>query len=320
MTVPEAEQAIINAYSQQKEILAPGRARIIVTLVRPRQTRVLVIRQDTATPNVTIRTTGFLGGTGGGTGLISNPRRGTGALVELPAYENDVLHALTATGGLPGTDAVNEVVIQRAEEGEQSPYFNNPGLLPENCTAESLAKLGGRVTRIPLRLPPGQPVPFRPEDVILRNGDIVFIESRDPEFFYTGGLLFAGQYPIPTDYDLDVIEALAAVGFPQVNGGVSGNNISGSLGSQGLGRPNPSLLIVLRKTPSGGQVPIRVDLNQALRDPRERILVQPGDVLILQETPGEAIARYFSQQFNFTIVSRVIETSTTTGTATLSTP
>jgi hypothetical protein len=319
MTVPQAEQAIINAYSQQREILAPGR-RIIVTLVRPRQTRVLVIRQDSATPDVTIRTTGFLGGAGGGTLLNSGSRRGTGAIVELPAYENDVLHALTATGGLPGSDAVNEVVIQRVEHGGQAAFLNDPHLLGEQCTRDSLARLGGRITRIPLRLPPGQPVPFRPEDVILQTGDIVFIESRDPEFFYTGGLLFAGEYPIPRDYDLDVIEALAAIGYPHINGGISSNNLSGALSAQGLGRPNPSLLIVLRKTPGGGQLPIRVDLNQALRDPRERILVQPGDVLILQETPGEAIARYFSQQFNFTIVSRVIQTSTTTGTATLSVP
>ena len=39
--------------------------------------------------------------------------RGTGHLVALPAYENDVLSALARTGGLPGLDAVNEVVIER---------------------------------------------------------------------------------------------------------------------------------------------------------------------------------------------------------------
>lgn len=79
MTVPQAEQAIIAAYSQQREILAPGRARVIVTLIRPRQTRVLVIRQDSPSSEVAVRTTVFLGGAG--TQLSGGPRRGTGSIV-----------------------------------------------------------------------------------------------------------------------------------------------------------------------------------------------------------------------------------------------
>ena len=42
-----------------------------------------------------------------------------------------------------------------------------------------------------------------------------------------------------------------------------------------------------------------MDLNRAFRDPRERILIQPGDIIVLQETPGEAFARYFTQTFRF---------------------
>ena len=33
----------------------------------------------------------------------------------------------------------------------------------------------------------------------------------------------------------------------------------------GIGFPNPSLVSILRRTPGGGQVVIRVDLNRALR-------------------------------------------------------
>ena len=32
---------------------------------------------------------------------------GTGQIIDLPAYQNDVLTALARTGGLPGTDAKN---------------------------------------------------------------------------------------------------------------------------------------------------------------------------------------------------------------------
>ena len=55
--------------------------------------------------------------------------------------------------------------------------------------ADAVAAPGAQVVRIPLRLPPDEPPPFRPEDVVLQTGDIVFIEARDTEVFYTGGLL-----------------------------------------------------------------------------------------------------------------------------------
>jgi hypothetical protein len=71
---------------------------------------------------------------------------------------------------------------------------------------------------------------------------------------------------------------------------------------------------VVRRTAGGGQVPIRVDLGRALRDPHERILVQAGDLLIMQETPGEAFSRYFSQSFlNFDIFWQVFRSNAATG-------
>jgi hypothetical protein len=51
-----------------------------------------------------------------------------------------------------------------------------------------------------------------------------------------------------------------------------------------------------------------------LRDSRERLLVQPGDVLILQETPGEALARYFGEMFKFNLVWQVIHGQHESGT------
>ncbi len=50
------------------------------------------------------------------------------------------------------------------------------------------------IVRIPIRLSPGEPVNIREQDIILCDGDIVFIESRETEVFYTGGLLGGGQY------------------------------------------------------------------------------------------------------------------------------
>src|SRR5262249_14213597 len=101
LSLVQVQDAIHQAYVVDREIIKPERERILVTMIRPRQYHVLVVRQDS----------GAL--TFGPGGALGNTKRGTGAPVELPAYENDVLGALTRTGGLPGLDAMNEVVVQR---------------------------------------------------------------------------------------------------------------------------------------------------------------------------------------------------------------
>src|SRR5262249_18203163 len=159
---------------------------------------------------------------------------------------------------------------------------------------------------IPLRLRPGQSIPFRPEDVILQTGDIVHVRAREAQLFYTGGLLPSGVYPLPRDYDIDVVQAILQVGGPLVAGGINPVNIGGVFIQEGLGIPSPSLVTVLRRTPGGGQVPIRVDLAAALKDPRERILLQAGDVLIMQEKPAEAIVRYLTQRIRLDSFFRII--------------
>ena len=84
--------------------------------------------------------------------------------------------------------------------------------------------------------------------------------------------------------------------------------------------PSPSLVTILRQTPGGGQIPIRVSLNRALRDPRERVIIQPGDVVILQETLDETLARYFTSVFHTTFVGTLIRQRDLTGAASLSVP
>lgn len=282
LSLAEVQDALRTAYTVDKEILRPGRERIIVTLIRPRSHRVVVMREDSSQINL-------------GQGLIGAASRGTGHQLNLPAYENDVLHALALTGGLPGRDAYREVVIHRS----QTPGPHLHGVVPRIGRHE-LAGPRMPVVRIPLTTFSDQLPDIRPEDVILQTGDVVYLESREREVYYTGGLLPPAQRLLPRDFDLDVVEAVVNSNGPLINGGISGSNLSGAINVPGLGTPSPSLLSVIRKTPGGKQVVIRVDLNRALQDPRERIIVMPGDVLILQETPGEAFARFISQSFNLT--------------------
>jgi protein involved in polysaccharide export with SLBB domain len=315
LTVVEAQREILLAYTTTRKILQPGAGKVLVTLMRPRTYHVLVVRQDTGA--VAIGPAGITGG-----GLLGQTKRGTGYTIDLPAYQNDVLNALARTGGLPGLDAQNEVIIQRGSFAD----FADPAALRrclEAGTPDHDSESDGRGAnwiRIPLRLRPGEPPPFGPQDVVLQTGDIVFIEARDTEVFYTGGLLPPRQFALPRDYDLDVVEAISFVNGPLVNGGQQANNLSGNLIQPGIGFPSPSLVTVLRRTRGGGQIPIRIDLNRALRDRRERVLIQPGDVIILQQTPLEALAQYFTQVFHLDFLGTIIRQRDLTGTSTLNLP
>lgn len=150
---------------------------------------------------------------------------------------------------------------------------------------------GHRIIRIPIRLRPDEHVDIREEDIILNDGDIVFIESRDTEVFFTGGLLGGGQFTLPRDFDLDILEALSiatsrngASGAARQIGGVSALNSDVTI--------SPSNIVIIRKLPEGGEVPIKIDLYKARSDQSERLYVQPGDYIYLQYTPVEAVAAF----------------------------
>ena len=479
MSMRQTEDAIREAYTNHEkyhEYLKEGQERILVSLQRPRQTIVLVVRQDSRTEPLANAAVGLLN--------LGTAKRGTGKVVSLPAYRNDVLNALIATDGLPGLDAENAVYIIRGNKNrsvrdplwsagidpeelirqhrsksetvirgqnpvgwansydspangghvtqfapqplnpnfdarnwastasgtanrvlqnpmgtsrdrvltEHSPSGTNsfqPGIhpldsseapqdgyhntlqtqwnrgalsnspagptplsnvgqparlqpfptnqfppqigqpfgmtpghsLPEShpfgmpgfgltdpktpAADDQLPMSDGRsidiasaddhrIIRIPIRLSPGERVDIKKEDVILQDGDIVFIESRDTEVFFTGGLLGGGQYTLPRDRDLNILEAVSiatsragSAGAARQVGGVSALNSDVSI--------SPSKVVVIRKLPEGGEVLIEVDILRARSDPSERIVIHPGDYLYLQFTPLEATAAFFER-------------------------
>jgi protein involved in polysaccharide export with SLBB domain len=285
LTLEQATALIRRVYTIDHQILPAGKERIIVTLMQKRTYKVLVVREEAGG-----------GGAAGVGGVPGNTKRGTGFAVDLAAYENDVLHALNATGGLPGLDAENEVIVQRGMFGD--------AVSRDNFLADINAAQMGQpfafpppddpnVTRIPLRFYPEQRPNFKEDDIILQTGDIVMIKARDRERFYTGGVLRGRELFLPRDYDLDILGAVAmaggtvgsgGTGLAQANGGVFGN--STGTGSAGIA---PSRAIVLRKVGRNGQIPIRVNLNKALKDTNQRILIQPEDVIIVQYTFAEEL-------------------------------
>ncbi len=291
LTLPAARQEILEAY-QEAGVLQVGRERVTATLLRPRVHRVLVIREDAGSelPQQLLNAE------------APYTKRGRAEVLDLPAFENDVLHALTATGGLPGIDAQNEVWVLR---GKTSSAAMLGGLAAEANSDEELDALLQRleversVVRIPLRVHPDEPLCFGPADVVLHEGDVVFIPPRN-EFFYTGGLLPGRQVPLPRDRTVDVVEAIALAG-----GSVGGPSAIATPRTflPGAGPGNaiipPTRVLILRTLPGGQKLPIRVDLARAMHDPKERIVIKPEDVVFLHYKPGEATANAVLNFFQF---------------------
>ena len=292
MTLGQAEAEVRQRYIDAG-ILIPGRDRIIVTMIRKRTYQVIVVREDVGAAQATA-----------GVGITGPSKRGSAFTVDLDAYENDVMHALAATGGLPGLDAKNEVTILR---GSFADAQSRAGLINEmvNCGPYNgpadLIKKNPNVIRIPLRSEPGRPVTkLTEEDIILTTGDIVFIESRERDVFYTGGQLSGRESPLPRDYDLAVLSAIALAGGALGTGFTSGSLARGAgAANQGMSVIPATQITIIRKLPNGGSVPIRISLNRALIDPSQRILIQPGDYVILQYTPIEVVANVVLSTLSF---------------------
>ena len=290
LTIGEAESKIIAAYTKKEKILLEGNEKILVTLMKPRTYNVLVIRED-----------------GGGSSNLQNnlnrnqiymdeSKQTESFSIELDAYENDVLHALSETGGMPSERAKNEIVVLRGG-------MNNPnagsivqaiGASPtDNNQATTIDQ--ANVIRIPIKGEAGMFPTLSEADITLEDGDIVFIEGRERDVFYTGGLLDGGRFPLPRDYDIDVLEAMSmAGGSVSAAAGSSGN---GSF--SGIGSIMPATQVTVLRKCGCEQVAIDVDLRYALANPSERVIIQPGDLIVLEYRKNELAVNSIASIFQF---------------------
>ena len=442
LPVREIERLVRTAYEDPESgLLKPGQGRVIVQLQAPRTTRVMVVRRDRTDPTLQQQAPTE--------GRTFTPPQGSSRIVELQGFDNDVMHALAATGGLPGPSAENAVYIMRAsrrhavaampakvrpatptpakpktdptrlpQPNEADANQNASGIVPAGfvfgdrssasrrampqtpcdgfaCDAgpfdavgcdsfavvagpplsrQAVAAVGGghsvlgssarggstsgphvvmsqpivtghspfapraeeaarvllsesplgvspvvvspqpglatgcsetlalaqsllespHVVRIPLETPCGSAELFDASDVVLHDGDVVFIEAREREFFYTAGLLGGGKYALPRGESLDVLDAIALVDAQRrpvpgkFVGGVSSMSQDVTIGA--------SKLVIYRRS-GAGTVPIELNLNRVKRNPAQAITIRPGDRLMLQYTPIESVAASFERHF-----------------------
>jgi hypothetical protein len=284
----DVSREITKAYGD-RQILKVGRERTFLTLMKEGVRRVTVLREDTPDKTPTLL----------GSQDVPYTKIGNGQVVDLAVYQNDVLHALAASGGLPGIDSTQECFVIRRQNPKlfrPIQVAETPEQLPPTATPEGKASIGDLARtdaiRIPLATLPGQALPFTPDDVILQDGDIVYIPKRE-EFYYTAGLLPGRRVPLPRDHDLDILQAIT----------LGAGNFGTPTAITGLGIGNhitPTLAVVIRKLPDGNQQLIKVDLHKALLDPCERVIIQPNDIVLLQYRPAEAALNMIMNVFTYT--------------------
>jgi len=303
LTIQQAEALIKSVYlgndGSGKKILN-DRSRIIVTLQRKRTVNVVVIRQDNSS---SMRLQGRQASRG--PVFDRSDRSARSSSIQLPAYENDVLHALIQTGGLPGVNAARDVRVYRSggatasrSTNSSSSYRGSNSPFPRSGYSPN----GFRNSRASssVSIPLNRSSNYRSFDnrqSVLSDGDVLVVGARPTEVYYTSGLLRGGEHPLPRDNNLTVLEAVALVGGPNVsaNGGL------------GISRLPPTELNVIRNNGRNGQVNIRVDLERALTDPSQQILVAPGDHLILRYKPVEQIGNFGIGTFNNVGLRRIFQ-------------
>lgn len=192
----------------------------------------------------------------------------------------------------PVPDSISEILIPSIP-GNMPPALTRRSQPSQSLTmtAPDPDSRHPHAIRIPLTLAGSQRLNVIESDIVLDDGDIVVVESRNDEVFITGGLLGGGQYSLPRDRDIDIIDAILLADTysrsSQINqptraiGGVSVLNRDVTVGA--------SRVIVERTLPGGEAHQFRISLYQAMRDPNQRILIEPGDRLFLEYTLPESI-------------------------------
>ena len=162
LTIIQVEDLIKSRYIDRDRPILTPRNRILVSLMRKRTVNVYVIRGDES------QSAGLSRARNGVVNQRSDQSRRSNRL-QLPAGDNDLLNALSQTGGLPGVNARSDVKIYRSNPtaGRYQPngmYAAGRGSFPRTAAGgtsylssnqyrppSSYSSNGTRVTTVPTR-------------------------------------------------------------------------------------------------------------------------------------------------------------------------
>ena len=269
LTVSQVESLLKKIYRQGDNPIIAQRSRVIVSLIRKRTVNVMVLRGDQSQAQGDQRlgrqNRGPVASRSDGSSRIYN--------LQLPAGESDLLGALIESGGLPGVNAQDQMKILRGASGQtelaQSPFPRTGG--SSISTSQRVAQSA------PVRYG-SQSAPFPRSGARLGNGDIVSVAAKPTEVFYTGGQLGGGEFLIPRDRPLSIMDAIAQVGgVPQ-----------GRRGLAAVPLQEPRLLKLVRNV-GGQQAVYQFDLSGGYSQQAAQTRVRSGDYLILDYSPAQRV-------------------------------
>ncbi|MCP4786596.1 MAG: hypothetical protein GY903_07180 [Fuerstiella sp.] len=166
---------------------------------------------------------------------------------------------------------------------------SNPQSVIEGIPASHMIQFQAApaITSIPLRGARGL---VNPADMVLNAGDVLVVPQKTDKVFYVVGPLseqnsvrfsvndkdreIGGGLLLPDDREIDVVTAVVMAGYiDPIN--------------------SPTTVTLHRVRPGGLPLLVRIDLIAARHDPRENILVEPGDIIYLNPDPWWYLRRTF---------------------------
>ena len=197
-------------------------------------------------------------------GAVNDP-----GLHELPPNASDIVSAIAQAGGLSenaGTNVEIQNPINSASRNQDRRLIAGGAEGPFTAISDSkdVTESGGMRAYTVSLTSAAKSVGnrYRVED-----GGVVMVEKRDPAPIHVGGLVkSAGEFEVPVGKPLTVLKAVDLAG-----------GISNQLANK---------VYVIRPLANGESALIQVSLRKAKRNPKEDILLGPGDKVSVEQTPG----------------------------------
>ncbi|ODA28883.1 polysaccharide biosynthesis/export family protein [Planctopirus hydrillae] len=214
-------------------------------------------------------------------GAVNKP-----GVVELPRDASDLLAAIVAAGNLSPT-AGTHVEIRNPEKGAPSPTRNSDPIArvsgqtemgkPNDINAGVGAKKTLQIDLVSA-VKEGRGTEYRLED-----GAVINVERHDYQPLQVIGLVTKpGKFDFPVGKDIHVLDAIA------IAGGVSSKAAN-------------KIYVIRQRTDSSDPAVVTVSMQKAKSNGQENLLLQPGDVVSVEQTAATVMLDTITQVIRFTI-------------------
>jgi polysaccharide export outer membrane protein len=211
---------------------------------------------------------------------------------EIPRGGCDLVTAIAAAGGLKATASTDIEIIRQAKPAfaqqkadDLSPNPNAVQTASHQQLGDSEALLIGENVDLTARQSQVLQIDLANMDFAdssnysLNDRDIVRVIQQKKKMIYVAGLVKRpGQFELPTDQDLHLVDAIALAG----------------------GRSSPvadKLLVIRHRGEQSEPLFIQASLSKAKKNGLENLRLAPGDTITVEQTPSTAVVSAFQKFF-----------------------